>query len=599
VFYPSSSAISSPASSTRTSGFTSSTSTDTSTNDRESSPLPAKRRRIATKHYNYEYTLEELSLCNCNKEDQLCEQCVKDLLHAALEDTQEDPEYSVLDFSASAEILETRARDVLYGDQSIRTGSKTLKSLQKYLPPHHSSKASVNRAVDLLVQKCDAELRIDPIRNKPVAIMYDGAEITLAANRNSRQRKQGFEMFLVCYQAQAHHLLTIPKPEHPYKAQDLYNSFKKELIERGGSLEKLCLLLNDATAENTGVTGGLNSIIERDIKKAVHRLNCTKHAIQTEFRHMCVEFFGTIHAHKSFERADVNKWLDAASNSRIVNFKRIEIDHEDDWEEVTSSNSDSQLFIDLRQIVIGVKKPEVIKDRTIPKFNNVRWLTGAINVLRAYISIPRPHKDLRLLVTYIICVFYRSWMRTMTHQYVEDYGWLTAQHLIATIKFIRDNDLSKRISEEAMVKTHLNNWTGLHPENFLLSLMNSKNDNCKAALAELSKKTWRERNPEEQSDQYSLLRDIKSSKWSLNLNVTEEDWFLIIDYKDVIYSPPLLREHATIGDIIKAQYYHHSQCVERTIRALERIAKFWHEKEENNRRNAVLDIYCQETNRKQ
>lgn len=183
-----------------------------------------------------------------------------------------------------------------------------------------------------------------------------------------------------------------------------------------------------------------------------------------------------------------------------------------------------------------------------------RWLTTANAVLRYYISVERPTKELVLLAKFIIQVYAPLWFRIKSNSNITD----GPKHVFFMIKLIREN-MPKKLWN-LLFDVIQNNAYFAHPENVLLSMLVDNDESIRERATETISRI-KENAP---------LTQRKFTKPIINFKANS--YHEMIDIDAVTNLPPLLKDcNESPESIVQAMTEGipcHTQAVERIIKTV-------------------------------
>lgn len=344
-------------------------------------------------------------------------------------------------------------------------------------------------------------------------------------------------------------------------ATGLFDWLKDRGIDR--SLE---LIGSDTTNDMSGWKGGMLHFLEVFLDRRLFRSFCWLHINELPFRHIVEELDGPTSSGTGWSGRVGKLFSNVDTLDRNTDFEPIPLLEplvnisEDILKQMSTDSVVAWKF--LHAVVKGKLDPEVAA-LTCGKLSHSRWLTCGMRCMLLYMSKhdlgPDDTKVLRLLATWVAQVYLPMFFEIKVKHNIK-YG---PCHLIKLFRLWKKQDARVKNASEPYLRKE--SWWA-HPENILISLLCSDDENQRAFAVE---KIMTVRGGCEQGS--TAVRSFKVPK-TVNLNAC--DLKGLIDWEVEAITEPVFTAKLTLAELNELKvkpleippYSLHTQSCERAVK---------------------------------
>lgn len=181
------------------------------------------------------------------------------------------------------------------------------------------------------------------------------------------------------------------------------------------NLDKLTFIGGDGCPTNTGYKKGVIRQIEEQLERPLIWIICLLHLLELPLKKIFECLFEKGKGPNDFG-PELGDKLEHCHEFPVKNFKKVNVKFPKMNLEDLSTDQ-KYLFM----LAVGIKDGKISAKLSKYKpgpLNHARWLTFAARVLRYYVSIENPSKNLLILVTYIMKVYVPMWQAIKTENNV-------------------------------------------------------------------------------------------------------------------------------------------------------------------------------------
>lgn len=391
------------------------------------------------------------------------------------------------------------------------------------------------------------------------ALYFDGRKdktLTIVENDGRKYRQNILE----------EHISLIKEPDSTFLGYIAPISGTSKCIEqaiidhflKGGiSMKHLLAVGCDGTNVNVGKNGGIIRLLEKRLNKPLQWIICLLHMNELPLRHLFIHIDGSTSGPLTFS-GEIGQQLEKCEKKSVIQFQPIP----GELPEVSTqdiSSDQKYLYRIVAAVITGVF-PEDLKSKSPGKMSHARWLTRANRILRLYVSIKEPSKNLTILATYIVKVYAPTWFYIKTHPTCKD----GARHLWKLISASRYLSTELKTIIDPVIQR---NSYFAHPENLLLGMLTDPQKHIRELAARRILKA----------------RNIKTNKLRIfklpDINFNALSYIDLIDWQENVTEPPILKtipdediqllvEQKGEGEIILLRLPCHTQAVERAVKTV-------------------------------
>lgn len=304
------------------------------------------------------------------------------------------------------------------------------------------------------------------------------------------------------------------------------------------------------------MANGIIPRLEKEIGHSLHWFVCQLHANELPLRHLFKHLDGDTTGPSAFAGV-IGKSLMHCEKLPIGLFQPINTN--DLPAKIPDLSSDQAYLLEICHAVsTGIYKPDLVY-RSPGKMAHSRWVTTANRILRLYISIEKPSKNLKTLATYIVRVYGPMWFLIKKNCKVTK----GANNWCKIITLSRYLPKKLKAIIDAVIQR---NAYFAHTENLLIAMLADKRPEIRK-LAVCRILEARSRNNSQN------VRVFKIPK----LNFKAKDYIDLIDWRNTpIYEPPMVKNMSK-GVLIQFHCNHldypcHTQSVERCVKMVTEAA---------------------------
>lgn len=313
----------------------------------------------------------------------------------------------------------------------------------------------------------------------------------------------------------------------------------------------------DGTNVNTGWKKGVIRLIEETLQMPMQWLVCQLHANELLLRHLFEHMDGKTSGPNAFT-GPIGKALQTCEANAITYFEPIG--------EVIQCNArdlstDQAYLLQICSAVSsGVCSPE-LSAKDPGKMSHSRWVTAANRILRLYVTLDSPSKDLKDLALFVMNVYAPMWFSIKSKPSCKD----GSHHVWETI--MRSRYLSPSLKKIIDPVIQRNAYFG-HSENILLRMITDE----RRHIRELGlRRVLKCRQNKVHNAQQPRVFKIPI------LNFSASDYVDLIDWSEGVSEPPVTRGITTdsLKDLVNEggidrvafpRYPCHTQAVERHVK---------------------------------
>ena len=268
-----------------------------------------------------------------------------------------------------------------------------------------------------------------------------------------------------------------------------------------------------------------------------------------------------------------------------MNFKPIKgkvIDIKEDWEEILQNNDVKHLHDLCLLVQLGAKLagPKLLNAffKTLGHVHNARWITAASNLLVLYMQEEEPSKDLVLLVTFIVNVYFPAFLNIKQTPHCSN----GTRHVFEMVKQSRELlEIDHPEVFSVVLGCIEDNAYYLHPEQVVLSMVNDPEEKVRDQGIQLIEK-FRAQDKERKENCIGLMK-IRAFRKPENIDFSAKNYHSMVDFDEFdmidVCSPPMLRDYS-LDDIKNRNFSEgfkkvpsHSQHVERFVALTSKAAE--------------------------
>lgn len=395
------------------------------------------------------------------------------------------------------------------------------------------------------------------VTEPPSSLYFDGRkDVTLV------QEKKGTKLYR--RQVSEEHITLLEEPNSKFIGHISVESGSSKCISKAIfdyfqakeiPIQNVVAIGCDGTAVNTGSTGGIIRLMEKQLGKPLQWFVCQLHANELPLRHLIEKLDGKTSGPRGFT-GPIGKQLNTCESLPVVDYEPIvvplrTIDKED-------LSTDQKYMLDIHQAITNGICSVDLSRRKPGKMAHSRWLTTANRVLRLYVSTEDPSEVLQNIVQYVMHVYVPMWFEIKRNS-SSTFG---ARHLFQTIQ--KTQSLCEEVQTIVRPVIQRNGYFA-HPENILLAMIADD----RSHVRELA---WRRIKNARTTNKNTEVRIFKVPA----LNFEANDFIEIIDWQNTVITEPPLTQMLTIVEIDSLivsketksipKYPCHTQAVERHIK---------------------------------
>lgn len=308
----------------------------------------------------------------------------------------------------------------------------------------------------------------------------------------------------------------------------IFNAIKEHFSENEINLSNVCAIGCDGAPTNTGSTGGVIQFFESLLNRPIHWIICLIHLLDLLMKAVLKQI-GELTKGPSEYAGSIGRHLNTCHTLPIVSFKKVKLENMPDMSGTFKLTSDQKDLYEFSKAVDSGVFPEKLEILKLGPLSGARWFTTALRILRLYVSVKNPSKNLEEIVrfiqiVYVPCLF---WIKRYP-------SWIQGpRHLFRMLSFARNlrSDIFIAIRNKIS-----NNSYFAHSENVLLSMIVDED--------EIIRREGYQKiiNIRKGSTEYYLLGDVrvfKTPKLQFINDISSNHYSQMIDWDNQnIYEPP-------------------------------------------------------------
>ena len=218
----------------------------------------------------------------------------------------------------------------------------------------------------------------------------------------------------------------------------------------------------DGTNVNTGTKNGVIKRLEETLNSTLHWFVCMLHGNELPLRKIFTSLDGRTSGPKCFT-GFIGKQLHNCEIRDIISFEPVAVP-ELQLINIDELSTDQKYLYEIYHAVSGGNFPEDLAKRNPSGLNHARWVTTANRILRLYVSVEEPSKNLKTLVKFVMTVYIPMWFQIKANPFVHS----GAHHLFQSVKLMLQQ--SSEVQEIVFPVLQRNGYFA-HPENILLAMI--------------------------------------------------------------------------------------------------------------------------------
>ena len=250
------------------------------------------------------------------------------------------------------------------------------------------------------------------------------------------------------------------------KGIDIAHGLFKQI--QGTELEKnLVLVKADGTNVNTGHLLGSIRCLEMFLGRPLQWDICLLHLNELPLRHVFMNLDGTTKGPDKFAGPIGSELNGNVSEWKVIKFKPIPYAGFVFLDNATIDKLSTDQYYAYR-ICWSVITGEVDEDLALLEvgpLNHSRWLTLACRILRYYVSVSKPSRNLKTIADFVVKVYFASWFQIKINKKLTD----GSKNLFFLLQ--RINKISQISIREICYQVINNNSYFAHGENILLAMV--------------------------------------------------------------------------------------------------------------------------------
>ena len=266
------------------------------------------------------------------------------------------------------------------------------------------------------------------------------------------------------------HISLIMEPESKFlgyiapafsTSESIEQAITNFFLESEIPMESLLAVGCDGTNVNVGKNGGVIRLLEKRLDKPLQWIICLLHMNELPFRHLFLHIDGSTSGPKTFS-GRIGKDLENCEKMPVIRFQTISTELPE-FSVQGISTDQTYLYRIVSAVSTGIL-PKDLANKSPGKMSHARWLTRANRILRLYVSMESPSKNLVILATYVVKVYAPTWFAIKIHPSCKD----GARHLFKLIAATRYLPTELRAKIDPVIQR---NSYFAHPENLLIAML--------------------------------------------------------------------------------------------------------------------------------
>jgi hypothetical protein len=198
------------------------------------------------------------------------------------------------------------------------------------------------------------------------------------------------------------HISLITEPDSKYlghftpgtgSSHSIHTGILLFIEEKKLAMDSLVAIGCDGTNVNTGTKNGIIKRIEDSMERPLHWFICMLHANELPLRHLFTSLDGKTSGPKCFA-GPIGKQLQNCETKVVVSYKSIAAPLETTIDK-NDLITDQKYLHEMHQAVSSGMLSEDLAKRSPGSLNHARWVTTANRILRLYVSVESPSKNLK------------------------------------------------------------------------------------------------------------------------------------------------------------------------------------------------------------
>ncbi len=227
----------------------------------------------------------------------------------------------------------------------------------------------------------------------------------------------------------------------------------------------------DGTNVNVGGDGGINALIEKELKRPLHWFICMLHLNELPLRALITKLDGPTSSKDGFS-GPIGKQLNNVGGLEVIKFKRFknsEVLPRFPEHVYAKLSSDQKYLYRIVNALVSGHFPKSLQELKIGPLNHSRWLTAASRICKLYASTKSPSQNLQTITSYIVGIYAPMWFQIKTHDLATD----GPKNLYSLMK--KSNSIQDENTKNIVQRSIQRNAFFAHSENLLLAQLASEN----------------------------------------------------------------------------------------------------------------------------
>ncbi len=223
----------------------------------------------------------------------------------------------------------------------------------------------------------------------------------------------------------------------------------------------------DGTVLNTGHSGGIIRLIEKELNRPLQWEICELHLNELPFKALFAFLDGDTSSPSDF-KGPIGKTLSDSLNLQLEIFDPIPTNVTEFEGDIKTLSTDQLYLYEMCMAISSGVCSFRLSKRNPGAISNSRWLTVANHLLRTYVGTENPSDALVELVTYILNVYAPVWFNIKRN-------WKCTDGSLNLFKLIRDSRYLNKHNRKIVDESIQRNGFYAHHENVLLAMIRDKN----------------------------------------------------------------------------------------------------------------------------
>ncbi|VEN46785.1 unnamed protein product [Callosobruchus maculatus] len=276
------------------------------------------------------------------------------------------------------------------------------------------SETDTSKVIDRNKVRREREKHRKELQGANISHIVEGLYFDGRKDKTRVQTKKGNKYYSSIIKEE--HIALIQEPNCIYLGHLTVSSgsavvIKNEILSffniKGIPTDPLIAIGCDGTVINTGVKGGVISLIEAELNRPLHWFVCMLHLNELPLRHLLLQLDGVTQGPKAFS-GNIGKLLPTCHTLPVAKFQNIEANPFPDIDRNILSTDQRYLFDMMKAVSLGQCHQDIAAIQPGPVVHS-RWLTTANRILRLYVACEEPSRELIQLATYIMKVYGPIW----------------------------------------------------------------------------------------------------------------------------------------------------------------------------------------------